>query len=129
MLCRCTGDKIIDAVLALSGPVAAVVTPAAGANVGSAIRHLDGQPKVDGTLCYGADQVPVDALAVRIIRSPHHHARFVIGDKSGFVAATQTSMKSWMLVIFRAGIVSGLFRRLLTSRSLPREPRSIAVMR
>ena len=89
VLCRCTGySKIIDAVLALSGPVAAAVTPAAGANVGSAIRHLDGQPKVDGTLCYGADRVPADALAVRVIRSPHHHARFEIGDKSSFVAAT-----------------------------------------
>jgi aldehyde oxidoreductase len=89
VLCRCTGySKIIDAVLAVSGPVAAAVTPVAGANVGSAIRHLDGQPKVEGSLCYGADRVPADALAVRVIRSPHHHARFVIGDKSSFVATT-----------------------------------------
>ena len=88
VLCRCTGySKIIDAVLASSAPVAAGIEPGAGGNVGSPIRHLDGQPKVDGSLCYGDDKVPAGALAVRVIRSPYHYARFTIGDKDAFLAS------------------------------------------
>jgi aerobic-type carbon monoxide dehydrogenase small subunit (CoxS/CutS family) len=88
VLCRCTGySKIIDAVLAVGGDAKISPRPQAGQNVGSPIRHLDGQPKVDGSLIYGDDAVPQDALLVRVIRSPHHYSSFKIGDKAGFLAS------------------------------------------
>ena len=88
VLCRCTGySKIIDAVLAVGGDAKISPRPQAGQNVGSPIRHLDGQPKVDGSLIYGDDAVPQDALLVRVIRSPHHYSSFTIGDKAGFLAS------------------------------------------
>jgi aerobic-type carbon monoxide dehydrogenase small subunit (CoxS/CutS family) len=88
VLCRCTGySKIIDAVLAVGGDTKISPRPQAGQNVGSPIRHLDGQPKVDGSLIYGDDAVPQDALLVRVIRSPHHYSSFTIGDKAGFLAS------------------------------------------
>jgi len=87
VLCRCTGySKIIDAIVAVGHDVVAPVCPQAGQNVGSAIRHLDGQPKVDGSLRYGDDAVPSDALVVRVIRSPYHYSSFEIGDKAAFLA-------------------------------------------
>ncbi|MCW5774269.1 MAG: xanthine dehydrogenase family protein, partial [Rhodospirillaceae bacterium] len=36
--------------------------------------------KLTGTEAYGADRVPEDALWLRAVRSPHHHATFTIGD-------------------------------------------------
>ncbi|HFC05206.1 MAG TPA: aldehyde oxidase, partial [Rhizobiales bacterium] len=85
VLCRCTGyQKIIDAVLHASSFTDKSVTPPANSAVGSAIRHLDGRPKVTGQLAYGADSFPPDAVLVRVIRSPHHHADFTIGDLSAF---------------------------------------------
>src|SRR5262249_24914019 len=33
-----------------------------------------------GTERYGADEWPDDCLVLRAVRSPHHHARFAIGD-------------------------------------------------
>jgi len=87
VLCRCTGySKIIDSVMAVGIPLIPDIRPEAGANVGSSIRHLDGQPKVDASLSFGDDTVPHDALSVRVIRSPHHHASFTIGDKASFLS-------------------------------------------
>jgi aldehyde oxidoreductase len=86
VLCRCTGyAKIIDAVLFAAGSNA-VRAPSGGArSVGQPIRRVDGTPKVDGAEQFGADGIPADALMVKVIRSPHHHARFEIGDTAGFV--------------------------------------------
>ena len=89
VLCRCTGyKKIIEAVVHAHEFADEELLPEAGKGVGSAIRHLDGVPKVDGTLKYGADTIPGDALYVRVIRSPYHHAKFTIGDKDAFVRGT-----------------------------------------
>ncbi|MGB1008630.1 MAG: molybdopterin-dependent oxidoreductase, partial [Thiolinea sp.] len=55
--------------------------------VGTPIRHLDGIPKVTGELTFGADVIPDNALAVRVIRSPHHFARFTPGDYAEYIAA------------------------------------------
>jgi len=85
VLCRCTGyAKIIDAVLD-AGAASSTLTPAAGEAVGAAIPRLDGLPKVDGEETYGADGVPADALHLLVIRTPHHRARFVIGDTANFL--------------------------------------------
>lgn len=90
VLCRCTGyKKIIEAVVHAHEFADEEVVPGAGQGVGSAIRHLDGIPKVDGSLKYAADSVPEGALYVRVIRSPYHHAKFNIVDKDNFVAATK----------------------------------------
>ena len=105
VLCRCTGySKIIDAVLAVGGDTKISPRPQAGQNVGSPIRHLDGQPKVDGSLIYGDDEVPQGALLVRVIRSPHHYSSFKIGDKTGFLEAIRVFWRSLMPAIFLGAI-------------------------
>jgi CO/xanthine dehydrogenase Mo-binding subunit len=48
--------------------------------------RLDGQRKVEGSEVFGADEIPKDALGVRVVRSPHHRARFHFGDLGGFAA-------------------------------------------
>ena len=79
VLCRCTGYlQIVEAVLdAASG---ASAPPAAEGGVGAGIPRLDGAPKVAGTERYGADAAPAEALWLRVVRSPHAHARFTLGD-------------------------------------------------
>ncbi len=88
VLCRCTGyRKIIEAVMrAMEADGAGEIAPAAGAAIGARIRHLDGPPKADGTLVYGSDGLPADALYARVIRSPHHHSRFTICGRQAFLA-------------------------------------------
>ena len=87
VLCRCTGyRRIVDAVVHAAQPLPEPPRPYAGENVGCAVRHLDGAGKVTGELNYGADEVPETALIARVIRSPHHHAEFTIGDTAAFLA-------------------------------------------
>ncbi|ANK80271.1 MAG: aldehyde oxidase [Rhizobiales bacterium NRL2] len=84
VLCRCTGyRKIIDAVLDAAPPA----VRHDGSSVGRAIPRLDGAPKVLGREQFGDDAAPGDALLIRIIRSPHHRARFRFGDLDGFLLA------------------------------------------
>jgi aldehyde oxidoreductase len=89
VLCRCTGyRKIIEAVMVahrFDGP--AEVEAPAGAAVGKRLQRLDGARKLSGAEIFGADHWPADALVARAIRSPHHHARFAIGDIDAYIAA------------------------------------------
>ncbi|SOD93848.1 molybdopterin-dependent oxidoreductase [Caenispirillum bisanense] len=88
VLCRCTGySKIIQAVMHANDPLPEAVTAEAGGAVGSRLDRLDGLPKVLGTDVFGADAWPADSLLVRVIRSPHHRARFRFGDIDAFVRA------------------------------------------
>lgn len=86
VLCRCTGYvKIVDAVLAASEAAALTATPATaepanGPAMGSAIERLDGAGKLNGAEVYGADGWPEDCLSLRVVRSPHAHALFTLGD-------------------------------------------------
>lgn len=81
VLCRCTGyRKIISAIMAVGSPIEETVAPVAGKAVGHPVPRLDGVRKVDGTEIFGADYAPEGSLAVRAVRSPHHHARFELGD-------------------------------------------------
>ncbi|MGI9419981.1 MAG: molybdopterin-dependent oxidoreductase [Geminicoccaceae bacterium] len=95
VLCRCTGyRKIIDAVVAAAtdrAPIAGISDnvdrlgderPGA---VGQSVPRLDGPAKVSGRESFGADDWPADALVLKIVRSPHHHARFSFGDLDGFL--------------------------------------------
>ncbi len=80
VLCSCTGYvKIVDAVLAVAAPTAAPV-PEAGGAVGARIARVDGIAKITGRDAFGADAIPRDALWIRVVRSPHARARFVLGD-------------------------------------------------
>jgi len=84
VLCRCTGyAKIVAAVLDCTDTDASVQDGAVGAR----IERLDGLPKVLGTDRFGADGWPAGALAVRLVRSPHHHASFRFGDIAAWRAA------------------------------------------
>lgn len=86
VLCRCTGyQKIIDAVVNTHQFTAETIVPAVGEVVGARIRHLDGRAKVTGELTFGADVIPEGALAVRVIRSPHHFAHFTLGDLKQYI--------------------------------------------
>lgn len=83
VLCRCTGyRKIVTAVMEAWRHEGDLVHgfPQPGKAVGSSPRRLDGLPKVKGEEKFGADGFPVDALAVCVVRSPYHHARFSFGD-------------------------------------------------
>ncbi len=89
VLCRCTGyRKIIEAVMNANRSVgvdASMVEQ--GHAVGASPIRLDGERKVNGTEIFGADERPADALSVAVVRSPHWHADFEIGDTEAFIAA------------------------------------------
>ncbi|HUP06872.1 MAG TPA: molybdopterin cofactor-binding domain-containing protein [Caldimonas sp.] len=107
VLCRCTGyRKIVEAVLAVGdGPVVAAPVPAAGRAVGARVARLDAPAKVRGTERFGADAWPSgegrSVLAMRVVRSPHAHATFSLGD-----------LEAWRAV--RRGIVA-----VLTATDVP----------
>ncbi|MBS0444965.1 MAG: molybdopterin-dependent oxidoreductase [Proteobacteria bacterium] len=93
VLCRCTGyRKIVEAVLSAAADVEAPLpaSPSAGAAVGARVARLDGPDKVRGLERFGADRWPdagiAGTLAMRVIRSPHAHARFTLGDLDAFKA-------------------------------------------
>jgi aldehyde oxidoreductase len=89
VLCRCTGyRKIIDAVLEAATDTVAERQPETGPAVGRRMPRLDGAAKVTGAEIFGADHIPADALFMRAIRSPHHHAAFAFGDLDRFLAKT-----------------------------------------
>jgi len=92
VLCRCTGyRKIIHAILETAVPgkhsqSRETSCPAAGNSVGQRLIRLDGKQKVEGTEIYGADEVPANALVLRVIRCPFDRAKFRFGDLQAFVA-------------------------------------------
>jgi len=87
VLCRCTGYvKIIDAVCDAPPTDQPSLKPQAGQAIGARIERLDGIPKVLGTEVYGADHTTPYALEVRAIRSPHHAAKFIIGNTAAWAA-------------------------------------------
>ncbi len=82
VLCRCTGyRKIVQAVLAAAESRHRALEPSDCATyVGRRLDGVDGIGKVNGETRYGADTAPADALWLRVVRSPHAHACFVLGD-------------------------------------------------
>jgi len=86
VLCRCTGYRKIIRAIMEAGTQAESVSPQAGAAVGARLVRLDGKKKVNGTEIFGADEIPANALGVRVVRCPHHRASFHIGDLGQFVA-------------------------------------------
>ncbi len=87
VLCRCTGyQKIVEAVLDVAHRPALPAAPEAGKAIGARAGKVDGLAKLTGEERYGADAIPADALWLRAIRSPHHHARFRFGALEAWVA-------------------------------------------
>ena len=79
VLCRCTGySKIVAAVLEASGTETQELPADADSGFGSRTRKVDGEPKLLGTEIYGADKAPDDSLWLRVVRSPHPSATFVL---------------------------------------------------
>jgi CO/xanthine dehydrogenase Mo-binding subunit/aerobic-type carbon monoxide dehydrogenase small subunit (CoxS/CutS family) len=88
VLCRCTGyRKIVAAVMDAHTENSAECPAAAGHAVGKRLVRLDGKRKADGTEIFGADEIPADALSLRVIRSPYHRAEFRFGDLDAFANA------------------------------------------
>jgi aldehyde oxidoreductase len=87
VLCRCTGyRKIINAVMDVHGLHGeAKPAPPDKAAVGRRLPRLDGAKKISGAEIFGADEWPSDSLLARAVRSPHHHARFALGDVEAFI--------------------------------------------
>lgn len=121
VLCRCTGyRKIVAAVVEATANAhpddqandeARAVTPreivgrsneTALRTVGQRVEALDASAKVSGTARYGADEYPADALMLKVVRSPHSHATFALGDLVSFC------QDRGLTRIFHAGDVPGL---------------------
>jgi CO/xanthine dehydrogenase Mo-binding subunit/aerobic-type carbon monoxide dehydrogenase small subunit (CoxS/CutS family) len=103
VLCRCTGyRKIIDAVMAAHTFAKELPAFPDRSAVGQRLPRLDGTQKISGAEIFGADAWPGDALLARAIRSPHHHARFVIGDIEAF-----TRIHTAVAAVFTAKDVPG----------------------
>lgn len=84
VLCRCTGyRKVVEAIAAVAngGPHP---HPASGSGVGARAENDTARLAASGAAIFGADHAPLDALSVRVIRSPHAHASFVFGDLDAF---------------------------------------------
>jgi CO/xanthine dehydrogenase Mo-binding subunit/aerobic-type carbon monoxide dehydrogenase small subunit (CoxS/CutS family) len=113
VLCRCTGyQKIVEAVMDVAShfpsPLAgegqgegkeegrgSVLPPSPSlprkgreSSVGARLPRLDGVAKVDGTEIFGADSAPVDALWMRVVRSPYASAAFTLGDLDSVIEST-----------------------------------------
>jgi aldehyde oxidoreductase len=91
-LCRCTGyEKIFQAIESaaafMRGEVASLGPKReAGSVLGQAIARQDALAKSTGTTLF-ADDITVDNCThVKLVRSPHHHAKIVAVDKSGALA-------------------------------------------
>ncbi len=101
VLCRCTGySKIVDAVIDVTKRKTS--KPKSGKAVGSRMRRLDGETKINGRERFGADEVPDGAVLVRVLRSPHHHAQFSFGNLDAYVKNTPG-----VLAIFTAADIPG----------------------
>lgn len=116
VLCRCTGyQKIVDAVLdatriegagskAWERGVESRIDSAEGRTVvGQRVESIDALAKVSGSARFGADEIPDNALSLRVVRSPHPHAKFLLGDLDAF-----TKQHHGLTRVLHAGDVPGL---------------------
>ncbi len=88
VLCRCTGyRKIVEAVLdAAAGDI--VTASMSSDTVEARAEKIDGVAKITGSEAFGADRrPPAPFLSLRVIRSPHPHARFALGTTAALMAA------------------------------------------
>ena len=94
VLCRCTGySKIVAAVLEASGTETQELPADADSGFGSRTRKVDGESKLLGTEIYGADTAPDDSLWMRVVRSPHPRATFILPSPEKLVQENQGLMR------------------------------------
>ena len=75
-LCRCTGyESIIESVLQCGKDNSVKTTTAKGGQVGKDVPKQDGPDLVTGKPVYTADWSPPGLLHLKVLRSPHPHAR------------------------------------------------------
>jgi CO/xanthine dehydrogenase Mo-binding subunit/aerobic-type carbon monoxide dehydrogenase small subunit (CoxS/CutS family) len=79
-LCRCTGYRAIED--AINGVVNVDDDPAAGQAVGAKVGPLEGRGVVTGTVEYTLDHDLTGVLHLKVLRSPHAHARALSIDTS-----------------------------------------------
>lgn len=104
VLCRCTGYRAILEATCEAHRFDLVAPPGSGA-VGARVPRLDGGRKLSGAEIFGADEWPADGLSARVVRSPHAHANFQLGDLEAYRAA-----HPGVVAIFTARDVPGLNR-------------------
>jgi CO/xanthine dehydrogenase Mo-binding subunit len=86
VLCRCTGyQKIVEAVQGLTAP-ARDDAIGIGRAVGARLAKVDGRAMLTGAERFGADAIPIDALWLKVIRSPYPSARFELLDPGPLLA-------------------------------------------
>lgn len=87
-LCRCTGyQAIVESILAgqsleADGPKQTLPSSAAASPIGQSIPKQDGPDIVTGSPVYTADWAPPGLLHLKVVRSPHAHARIRTIDTS-----------------------------------------------
>lgn len=84
VLCRCTGYRKIVAAVQSAGDQRAPAAAPGGA-VGQRQARIDGWAKLTGDDLFGDDAAPADALTLKVVRSPYHHARFEFGAVESYV--------------------------------------------
>ncbi|HEY3278182.1 MAG TPA: molybdopterin cofactor-binding domain-containing protein [Syntrophorhabdaceae bacterium] len=90
-LCRCTGyTRIIDAIekagAFLRGEIPSLEAPKTETILGAPVPRRDALEKATGTTLF-VDDIPVDNVAhVKMVRSPHHHARILSINKTDAMA-------------------------------------------
>jgi aldehyde oxidoreductase len=87
-ICRCTGyQKIFEGIeLAASylrGDIKSIELKLTGkGTIGHPVTRPDALEKATGTTLYAADYVPEGCAYIKVLRSPHHHAKIVHIDKA-----------------------------------------------
>lgn len=105
-LCRCTGYvKIFEAIETagayLRKEIDSLEPPSAGNIIGDEVPRRDALAKATGATLF-ADDIPIDNCThMKVVRSPHHHAKIVAIDKSEALAVPG------VLAVFTADDVKG----------------------
>jgi CO/xanthine dehydrogenase Mo-binding subunit/aerobic-type carbon monoxide dehydrogenase small subunit (CoxS/CutS family) len=79
-LCRCTGFRAIHDAIEGVAHVETDVSP--GKEIGASVGALEGRGVVTGSVRYTMDDVPQGVAHLKVVRSPHSHARIVSIDTS-----------------------------------------------
>ncbi|TEX51799.1 MAG: aldehyde oxidase, partial [Actinomycetales bacterium mxb001] len=74
-LCRCTGFRAIHDAIDGIAHVETDVSP--GKEIGASVGALQGRGVVTGSVHYTLDDVPTGVAHIKVVRSPHAHARAV----------------------------------------------------